>query len=71
MTVVEMTTFTHRNIAMPMPQTIHPTSLPFVLANASNTKDAKINMVPLLTKNIALELKTKKLFSHTTLLQIF
>ena len=40
MMVVAQKTFTLKNSAMPMPQTIHPTSLPFALANASNTNAA-------------------------------
>ena len=40
MGIVPKNTFILKNTAMPMPQTIHPTSLPFALANASNTNAA-------------------------------
>ena len=53
MTVVEKNTFTLKNSATPMPKTIHPTSLPFALANASNTNAAKHIKVPFVRKKFA------------------
>ena len=38
MTVVEKNTFTLKNSATPMPQTIHPTSLPFALATSQRAQ---------------------------------
>ena len=53
MVVMEKNTFKHANSAMPMPQTIHPTSAPFALASELNTNATKLNIIPLLKKKSA------------------
>jgi hypothetical protein len=53
MDMMAKNTFMDANSAMPMPQTIHPTSAPFALASALNTNATKLNIVPLLKKKRA------------------
>ena len=53
MTIVDINAFILMNSAMPMPQTTHPRSLLFALANASHTNAANVSMVPLVRKKFA------------------
>ena len=46
MGIVPKNTFILKNSAMPMPETIHPTSLPSALANECSTNATKVIMVP-------------------------